>query len=342
MAVGAALVSQSAFNNNMKTLLGVSSNGLLQTAISNGFNPDQKLDFASTTALAGLALFALTGFQSSATISGEMKGRIRNALLISILGSLTFFLIFYVPFIWLMLSKFNYNLVLAWSYLYWNGKASPLMLPPINALLLTVAFPNLAAVWAVVDLAAVLGGWLVIPAVMLYINRIALYWSVDRMVPSSISEVNSKYNQPLKLFAIEGVVALIFFGLTLLNANPIAYLWWGTLLLFPAFLFPAISALLLPRKHPELMRNVPWRKWLAPLAILWLMFIVPFYAFAGFIGSVPSFTYGTPIWQYATSTGLEVTAIAIVIGVLIYVLVRAYNIRHGIDVDLIFKSIPPE
>jgi len=342
MGVGAVMVSQSVFSYNLIRLVGVSSEGVIQTATKNGFNANQGLDFASAAALAGLVLFGIEGFQSSTNISGELKGKVSRSLLISILGALTFFLIFYIPFVWLMLSKFDYNLVLAWSYLFWNAKGAPLSLPPINSLLLTIAFPNMALVWAVAGLAAIIGGWLAIPAQMLYINRIALYWSMDKMAPSSFSEINPKFHQPLKMVAVEGALAIVFFGLTLLKVNPITYLWWGTLLLFPTFLFPAISALMLPRKYPELMQRVPWRKWVAPLAILWLIFIIPFYAFAGFIGSVPSFTPRSSIWQYAMSTGLEVTLFAILAGISTYFLVRAYNLHRGIDVEHIFKSIPSE
>jgi len=342
MGVGALMVSQPTFGENMRKLLGVSPDSVIHTAIGNGFNPNQVPDFADTASLAGLALFSLAGFQFSSNISGELKGNIRNSLLVSILGSLTFYLICYIPFVWLMLSKFNYDLIYAWSYLFWNVKGAPLSLPPINALLLTIAFPHITLLWAVAGLAAIVGGWLAVPAQMLYINRTAIYWSMDRMAPSSLSEVSPKFHQPMKLVALEGVLAAVFFALTLLKINPIAYLWWGTLLLFPTFLFPAISALMLPRKHPELLNNVPWRKWLRPLAVLWLIFIVPFYAFAGFVGSVPSFSPRTSIWQYAMSTGLEVSLFAVLIGAFIYYTVRTYNLRRRIDVDRIFKSIPSE
>ena len=111
--------------------------------------------------------------------------------------------------------------------------------------------------------------------------------------------------------------------------------------MFPAFLFPAISALMLQRRHPELLASVPWRRWLVPLATLWVIFIVPFYVFAGLIGSMPPVS-SVSIWQYASSSGLLVTGSVIVIGVLVYLVVRRYNIRRGVDVNLIWKSIPPE
>jgi hypothetical protein len=81
---------------------------------------------------------------------------------------------------------------------------------------------------------------------------------------------------------------------------------------------------------------------LTPLAIIWLIIIVPFYFFAGFIGSVPPLTPGVSLWQYAISTGLTVTAVIILTGGIVYWLVRSYNMKRGIDVNAIFGAIPPE
>ena len=343
MAAGGAMVSRSIMDANMQRLFGSSSSSLVQTAIQNGFDPNEQVDFASAAVLCGLVLFGFEGFQYSATISGELKGKTSRTLLVSILGSLTFFLILYMPFVWFFLSRFDYNLVVAWSYLFWNNSANaPLRLPPINALLLTVAMPDLSLIWAVAGVASIIGAWLFIPASMLFVNRIALYWGIDRMAPSFFAEVNPKFGQPLKLVAVEGILAGVSYGLVLWKVNPVVYLWWSTLLMFPAFLFPAISALMLPRRYPELVHFVPWRRWLAPLAILWVIFIVPFYVFAGFIGSVPPLTSRESIWQYASSSGLILTGLVVLAGLLVFGVARAYNLRRGIDIGLISKSIPPE
>lgn len=110
----------------------------------------------------------------------------------------------------------------------------------------------------------------------------------------------------------------------------------------PSYIFPAICALLLPRRRPDLAKAVPWRKWLAPLAILWLIIIIPFYVFAGVIGSVPPLTPGLSFAEYAISTGLTATVVTVVIGIIIYYLVRWHNLKHGIDFKQIFQTIPPE
>jgi APA family basic amino acid/polyamine antiporter len=345
IAIGTAGVSPTTFAANMKTLLGTSPSELVNTAIKNGYDPKSGYDMVSAAGLAGYILFVIGGFQYSASISGEMRGDVKKSLTISILGSLTFFMIFSVGLIWFMLNQFGYDFTVGWSFLFWNARsAAPLSLPPINALLLTVALPSLYPLWIIAGVAAIIGAWLVIPASMLYINRLCLAWGIDRMIPKSVSEVHPKYRQPMKLVLIEGILGVAFYLVLILapDFNPVNYAWWNTLMFMPSYIFPAICALLLPRRRPDLTKAVPWRKWLAPLAILWLIIIVPFYIFAGVIGSVPPLTPGLSFAEYAISTGLIATIVTVIIGIGIYYLIRWHNLKQGIDFKQIFQTIPPE
>jgi amino acid transporter len=344
VAVGTATVSQTAFAQNMKTLMGVSPQELIATAKSNGYDPNGTYDFGTTAGLMGYILFAIGGYQYSASISGELRGDVKKGLTMSILGSLTFYMVFALGFMWFVLTQFGYDFTVGWSYLFWNARsAAPLALPPINALLTTIAAPSLWPLWTVAAIAGTVGTWLCIPTSMLYINRLVFAWGIDRMVPKAFSDVHPRFRQPLKVVIFEGIIAVIFF-LTLIyfDFNPVNYAFWSVLMTFCSFLFPAICALLLARRRPELMKAVPWRKWMVPVAILWLVIIIPFYIFAGVIGSVPPLTPGLSFVDYAFSTGLTATAVTIIVGIVIYFIVRWYNLKRGIDFKQIFQTIPPE
>lgn len=345
VGLGALGVNSTALATNMKALVGTSPNELVQTAIKNGYDPNGGYNIAATAGLGGYILFVMGGFQYSASIAGELRGDVKKSLTTSILGSLTFFIIFSLGLIWLMLTMFGYDFSVGWSYLFWNARsAAPLSLPPINALLLTIAMPSLWPIWVIAGIAAIIGVWIVIPASMLYINRLVFGWGIDRMIPKTLSEVHPKFRQPMKIVLIEGILGVVFYLLLILapDFNPVNYAWWNTLMFMPSYIFPAICALLLPRRRPDLTKAVPWRKWLFPLAILWLMIIIPFYVFAGVIGSVPPLTPGLSFAEYAISTGLIATGVTILVGIIIYLVVRWYNIKRGIDFNQIFKTIPPE
>jgi len=344
VTVGTSMVSQPVFGQNMKTLMGISPEELISTAVSKGYDPKGTYDMTAAAGLMGYILFAIGGYQYSAGISGELRGDVKKGLTMSIFGSLTFYMIFALGFMWFVLVQFNYNFTVAWSYLFWNARsAAPLALPPINALLVTIAAPNLWPVWTIAAIAGTVGTWLCIPTSMLYINRLVFAWGVDRMVPKAFSDVHPRFRQPMKVVILEGILAVIFF-LTLIyfDFNPVNYAFWSVLMTFTSFIFPAICALLLQRRRPDLMKAVPWRKWMVPVAILWLMIIIPFYIFAGVIGSVPPLTPGLSFVDYAMSTGLVATAVTIVLGIVIYFILRWYNLKHGIDFKQIFQTIPPE
>jgi APA family basic amino acid/polyamine antiporter len=344
ITAGTAIVSQPVFAQNMKTLMGSSPQELIATAVSKGYDPNGGYDFTTSAGLMGFILFGIGGYQYSASISGELRGDVKKGLTRSILGSLTFYMIYALGFMWFVLVEFGYDFTVGWSFLFWNARsAAPLSLPPLNALLTTLAAPGLWPVWTVAAIAGTVGGWLCIPTSMLYINRLAFAWGIDRMLPKSFSDVHPRFRQPMKLVIIEGILAVFFF-LTLIyfDFNPINYTFWSVLMTFTSFIFPAICALLLPRRRPDLMKAVPWRKWMVPLAILWLIIIIPFYIFAGVIGSVPAITPGLTFVDYAMSTGLVATVFTILVGIVIYYIVRWYNLKHGIDFKQIFQTIPPE
>lgn len=343
--IGAAGVNPSTFAANMKTLLGISPSDLTSTAINNGFDPNGIVGWASGAGLASYILFTITGFQGSASISGELRGDVKKSLTSSIVGSLTLFLIFNVAIVWWMAIQFGYNFTVGWSYLFWNARsAAPLSLPPINALLLTVAMPNLWPIWVLAGIAAIIGVWLIIPAEMLFVNRQVLAWGIDRMLPKSISEVHPRLRQPVRIVLIQLIVAILFYLLLVFapSFNPVNLTAWNALLSLPWFVFPGICALLYPRRRPDLMKAVPWRKWLIPVGVLWLAIIIPFYAWAGLIGSFPPLTSGVSYGQYALSTGLLATGFAVLLGAVIYFAVKSYNLKRGIDLRQVYKTIPPE
>jgi APA family basic amino acid/polyamine antiporter len=341
---GTAIVSQPSFAQNMKGLMGTSTTDLLATAVKDGFDPNGGLDYASTAGVAGYILFVIGGYQYSASISGELRGDVKKGLTTSIIASLTVFMVYSLIFMWFVLTQFGYNFTVGWSYLFWNARAdAPLSLPPINALLTTIAVPSLWPLWIVAAVAGIVGTWLCIPTSMLYINRLALAWGMDRMMPKSFSEVHPRFRQPLKIVLFEGILGLVFY-LTLIyyDFNPVNYAYWSVLMTFFSFIFPGICALLLARRRPDLAKAVPWRRWLVPLGVLWLIIIIPFYLFAGFIGSVPPWTPGLSFTEYASSTGLIASGFTILVGIIIYFVVRWYNLNRGIDVRRLFQTIPPE
>ncbi len=341
LTIVGVVIGMSTFESNFQRYLGYSTTELVNRAIENGWDPNETLTFNSLIGLLGYVLFVIGGYQYSATISGEIKGDVKKGLTISIIGSLTFFMLYQIPFVWLILTGFGYRNIIAWSYLFWNTDIAPFGLPPINALICTIGTPNLWPLWFIAGVAGVFGTWLCIPASMVYINRQIFAWGIDRMVPKTLADVHPRLHQPMKIFILEGLVGTIFFATTITGVNPVSYALWTTLLMSTSLIFPGIIPIVMKKRRPDLYRAVPWKKAFVPLGILQLAWIIPVYLIAGVYGSAP-ITPEMSLWSWAITTGLVATLVVIIAGVIIYYSVRAWNIKQGIEFDKMFKLIPPE
>jgi amino acid transporter len=334
-----AVAGKPYFAGNLQALTGMSGSQIIQEAASNGFNLSETLTLYSSAGLIGYTLFIMGGFQYSASISGELRGNIKRALTISILGSLILYLIYQVPFVLAMVNLFGYDIVSSWSYLFWVTGTPPLGLPPINALLVQVALPSLWPLWLIVGVAGAVGTWLCVPGSMVYLNRQIFAWGMDRMLPRSWTTVWR--GVPIRIFLLEAVAAFAFFALTLFGVNPIAYVWWSVLLMLPSFFLPAFCGIIIARRRRDLFSSAPWKKALFPLSILLICGMAILYAL-GLYGSLPGLTATETLWSWAISTGLLLTIVVVIVGVVLHYAIRAWDIRRGIEFDKMFKEIPPE
>jgi hypothetical protein len=93
----------------------------------------------------------------------------------------------------------------------------------------------------------------------------------------------------------------------------------------------------------DLMVNAPFKRALPFIAVVWLAFAVVLYYFAGFkpiieaLGSAKESTL-----DYFNRTGVSFTIGTVVIGVLIYVVMRLRVRSQGIDTAMMFRGVPPD
>ena len=112
---------------------------------------------------------------------------------------------------------------------------------------------------------------------------------------------------------------------------------------------PGINAILISFRRPDLYQltnntgrflGLPRLVW---IGIIWLIFIVPVYVAA----------FGYPVYQGLQQSGTSYLALTnvsgvgwalifIVVGIIVYFVMRAINVRHGINVKMIFQELPPD
>ena len=173
--------------------------------------------------------------------------------------------------------------------------------------------------------------------------RSVFAWSFDRVLPERLSNVNERFHSPVA--AILLVMALV----TLMLAWSVTATTFQTLLALGVLagvvcvVIVGVAAFAFPFRRPDLYGSspanvkflgIPVLQIVAPLSIAVVLFLTweawhyPLLALSGNTGhrwQIPAFMGGV-----------------IVVGLLIYYISRAVRRSQGIDLDLVYKELPPD
>jgi amino acid transporter len=201
--------------------------------------------------------------------------------------------------------------------------------------------------------------FVLIPVYINFMSRIMLAWGLDRQVPSWFCAINERVRAPLNaILTLVGisVVLVIFENFPLLPAsvapggklNLGGSAWFSGLCALLAWLMPGVNAILAPYTRPDLLRNAPWRRWLPIMGTLWLAFGAVVYWFAGIHPIVEAIQSAlrphaaTTALNYLNNTGVTFMLAVVVIGIVIYWIRNIQNRMNGIDLALLYKTVPPD
>src|SRR6266849_6005080 len=351
--IGAFTVDQNSTVNALPAL-GTSSKAIMDAATKAGFSlgsPD--FSILGLVALAGLAsvvLFQYIGFQFSSYIAGEVKGNVRRAVFVAVIGALIFAVFMNSIYVDVQGSHYGFNLVNAWGYLYWFTSNAPLHgQPPFTPVMLAAVHPGAWPLWLIVALGNITLNVLLCPVYAIFLSRIVLAWALDRQVPEWFSVVNERTNAPLRVIVIAVLLGAVFYVLTFFNVSLASTTFFGVLLAGLTWIMPGLNAILIPYRRPDLFQltnntakflGLPRLVW---YGIIWLIFIVPVYVGA----------FGYPVYQglrtgvtsylsLSNSSGVGVALILIAVGIVIYFVMRVVNTSRGINVKMIFQELPPD
>jgi amino acid transporter len=336
-------------------LVGTSSSVVVSQAYSAGWEvaPFTWAGFGSTL---GFAFFAFIGFTFANFMAGEVKGEPSRAVLLgSMIGLLMAIIqgsLYFMPWLY----KFGFEFVNAWSYLFSVGAFPGQYYTsiPLYSTLNLVAMPQYAWLWIITGILMSSGFHLAcVFGEIAICTRLIFAMSFDRTLPTLISKVNERTHTPVVSVVLAVVIGFLFFyANTVLSWSPGSTIWWATLLSLLAFIMPGINGLLIKRRKPELYDVAApfWKRKVLGFSVVgWLAVIWTVYAVAvtGTLIVTPILTsmLGVPtsaIVNYGISTGLNLVAAVLILGAIIYLLSKWYNKRRGIDLDLLFKSLPPD
>jgi amino acid transporter len=201
---------------------------------------------------------------------------------------------------------------------------------PVLAVLVALAF----LLWAIPTLNVFMG----------VIQRGVFVYSFERLLPSSVSRVNSRTHTPLVAIAIMGILSIIATAFMAYNANFSVALTLAILPGFVAMFVVAVSAVLMPFRRRDLYEGSPAD---------WRIAGIPVLPVCGFLSAIVlAFFIALPFF-YQDELGLTsrswlpwATAIApaavLLLGIGWWFAARSYHRKRGVDLDLLYRTIPPD
>jgi amino acid transporter len=318
--------------------------------------------------LGGIMLFQFIGFQYSAYISGEVRGNVKRGILIAVLGALAMAVLMNSIYAELLGRKLGMDAQTGWSAIWWGyidptKTPLPMGFPNYFQLMGAVCQPGLWLLWAITGAASTLFPFLLMPVYVIFISRVALAWSLDRQVPEWFGEVSERLRAPANaIFAtlIAGVVFLFLWAFPVLkwiglgglapSADPAldgklnlaASAWFTVLISFLSWIMPGVNAVLARFTRPDLVKDAPWIRWLWVLGILWLVFAVMLYWFAGVVPIYNAISGGQEALAYLNGSGATFVGVVLLVGLVWYGVQAFRNRRAGIQTELMYQALPPD
>jgi amino acid transporter len=210
------------------------------------------------------------------------------------------------------------------------------------------SFPFFSALAApngffVVVLSIVFTLW-VIPGIninMAVVQRGIFVYSFEGLLPRRLSEVNSRTHTPLLAIALTAVLS---------EMGVVLYAYWAGLstLVTVTALFPflmlivlGIGAFLMPRRRPDIYRGSPADWKLMGIPVLPVVGVLT--SVVAIIGLILAFAFGSQSGlkgNEGLTAGICVTVIAAAF--IWWFAARAVRRRQGVNLDLLYRAIPPD
>ncbi|HYB04142.1 MAG TPA: amino acid permease, partial [Nitrososphaerales archaeon] len=311
----------------------------------NGMGPAPATNLTGTLALNGIYVVGFSYIISAIYVAGEVKQVQRNMPL-AILGTLLITLVMFVGVTLLQYHTFGHGFLYnAYSVTYAFGTLSPLpatFIPYINFLAAAVSGNTaLGTFIIVVSILQLL--WYQTNAVFIG-SRLLLSYSFDKIMPSFMGDVSTRFNVPAKgmiVSLIIGLIAGVFFVLPSASgaAFGLSSAAVAIIVLFPITVVGiAMLSYRINHKAEYKMSAVSKTYLGGPLYWFAAIFTIVYglYTFYQYLSSPAVFA------EAGSTLGYEYIFIPIVILFVIYYISKVINGRRGVQFSKIFAEIPPE
>jgi amino acid transporter len=276
---------------------------------------------------------AITWF--SAYIGSEIK-RVERSQLIGMVGAISLVGVITAVFTYLLINVAGIDFLYSMAYLgyvagglklptetaFYHFLASVVVGNPILIVLILISF----VIWA----------WGYIMPILIPMPRTILAWSLDRLIPAKIGEVNDRWTTPhwATLICVLGSIGF----LAIYDYTPWLTFGSGLFGLMMATLFVSISATILPWRMPKTYEASPLKKYefkgIPALSVVGVCsFIITLILEIQYLVYTPN--------GANDPHSLSIMAIAVIAGIIVYVVAVLVRKREGIDIGSAYREVPP-
>jgi len=307
------------------------------SAAKSGFTFTGNHPFSATLPVVAIIMTFMMWNWWSVYIAGELKsaGNLRRQLSIMI-GALIWDSLFMIVGVLLLYHAAGEKFIADINYLtgttaytlpvqpYYNLMASIAANSSIFAVLIAISFLfwNLPAMF---------------PNTFMPVRTI-FAWSFDRILPGKLSEVNERTHAPIPAIITASIIVLAILVWSVLTTSFFTLLSMGVLAGVVTILTVSVAAISFPFRRPELYRNSPANISILGIPVLIIVAVLSMAVIIGLAYVVLAFPQlGIVPWQ-----GFLFMGSLVVVGLLIYFIARAVRKTQGVNLDLIYRELPPE
>ncbi len=173
--------------------------------------------------------------------------------------------------------------------------------------------------------------------------RTIFAWSFDRILPSRLSDVSDRTHAPIPAIIVASIIVAGILAWSVLSSSFFTLLSMGVLAGVITIICVSVSAIAFPFRRPDLFRNSPANVKIVGIPLLPVVAVLSIAVMIGLAYLVLSYQqFGITTPQSGPLPGFIFMGALIVIGLVIFFVARFVRARQGINLDLIYKELPPE
>jgi amino acid transporter len=315
----------------------VSYDAVIAKAKSLGFAPSFSWK-DSILAIPGLGFYLITSWPPA--VGGELKN-VKKTMPIGMIGGNMIPWVIFFATAGIYYSILGSDFASSVAFLALNSPAnSPFGAPVFVTSILQYVYGS-SWITFLIFISLIAACFIVIAQSILLTTRHVFAWSFDGVIPSKFASISDRFGTPVFTTMLIWIFSELVLLVTLYASSAVGLFLNAAVGVLMGNLPGLLSAMLFSRRRKDLFDNAPSTTRLKIggvylITIVGGITLVSFVTFLAFVLAFPQLGFGV------TPVNMGFMVVAYLIGPAIFFISRYFRKKQGVNIDLVFKQIPPE